>query len=109
MPLMHDPILFKIYDFLNDLLHSEKVTFLPPQKISTLIDFVCVFVRLFVCGLSSHSRIFHSFGDVTITDERLQILTNARQLWPLSSECSLACHTYYDTGHPFMMVISDNP
>ena len=28
-------------------------------------------------------------------------------LWPLSSEGSLACHTYCDTWHPFMMVISD--
>ena len=29
-------------------------------------------------GLSSHSRIFHSYGDVTITGEGLQILTYAR-------------------------------
>ena len=30
---------------------------------------------MFVLGVfSSHSRIFHSFGDVTITGERLQIL-----------------------------------
>ena len=37
---------------------------------------------------------FYSFGDVTITGEGLQILTNARHLWPLSSEGSLACQTY---------------
>ena len=29
--------------------------------------------------------------------------------WPLSSEGSLACHTYCDTGHPFIMVISEDP
>ena len=29
--------------------------------------------------------------------------------WPLSSEGSLACHTYWDTGHPFIMVISEDP
>ena len=29
--------------------------------------------------------------------------------WPLSSEGSLACHTYRDTGHPFLMVISEDP
>ena len=63
---------------------------------------------MFVCGLSSHSRIFHSYGDVTITGEGLQILTYARHLWPLSSEGSLACHTYCDTGHPFIMVISED-
>ena len=36
----------------------------------------------------------------------LQILTYARHSWPLSSEGSLACLTYCDTGHPFIMVIS---
>ena len=37
------------------------------------------------------------------SDEGLQILTYARPSWPLSSEGSLACHTYYDTGHPFVI------
>ena len=52
---------------------------------------------------------FHSYmyEDVTITGEGLQILTYARHSWPLSSEDSLACHTFCDTGHPFMMVISE--
>ena len=58
---------------------------------------------------SSHSRVFHSYGDVTISGEGLQILTYARHLWPLSSENSLAFHTYYDTVHPFIMVISEDP
>ena len=40
---------------------------------------------------------------------RLQILTHAQHSWPLSSEGSLARHTHCDTGHPFIMVISDNP
>ena len=56
---------------------------------------------MFVWGLSSHSRIFHSYGDVTIAGEGLQILTCARHSWPLSSEGSLACHTYCGTGHPY--------
>ena len=42
------------------------------------------------------SRIFHSNGDVPITDERLQIFTYAQHSWLLSSEGSLACHTYYN-------------
>ena len=29
--------------------------------------------------------------------------------WPLSSEGSLACHVFCDTGHPFIMVISEVP
>ena len=36
-------------------------------------------------------------------------LTYARLLWPSSSEGSLECHTYYDTRHPFIMVISGDP
>ena len=66
---------------------------------------------LFAWILSSHSRFFHSFGDVTITGERLQILTYVLHLWPLSIEGSLACQTYCDTGHPFIhvMVISKDP
>ena len=62
----------------------------------------------FVCGLTSHSRIFHSYGDVTIAGEGLQILTYARHSWPLSSEDSLACHIYCDTDHPFLMVITED-
>ena len=30
-------------------------------------------------------------------------------LWPLSNEGSLTCHTYCDTGHPFIMVIFEDP
>ena len=32
---------------------------------------------------------FYSFGDITIAGEGLQILTYARDLWPLGSEGSL--------------------
>ena len=71
------------------------------------IDFL--FVCLFVWRLSSHSRIFHSYRDVTHAVEGLQILTNARHPWPLSSEGSLTYHTHYDTGLPFIMVISEDP
>ena len=60
----------------------------------------------FVC--SSHSRIVHSYGDVTITGDGLQILTYARHS-RLSSEGSWACHTNCDTGHPFIMVIAEDP
>ena len=69
-----------------------------------ILLFVCLFIR----SCSSHSRIFPSFGDVTIPDEGLQILTYARHFWPSSSGGSLACHTYRDTEHPFIMVISED-
>ena len=63
---------------------------------------------LFVWGFTSHSRIFHSYGHVTINGKGLQIQTYARHLWPLSSEGSLACHTNCDTRHPFIIVISED-
>ena len=44
----------------------------------------------FVWGFSSHSRIFHSYEDITIASEGLQILTYAPHSWPLSSKGSLA-------------------
>ena len=60
-------------------------------------------------GGSLHLRIFHSYGDVTITGKGLLILTFARHSWPLRSEGSLTCHTYCDTGQPFIMIISEDP
>ena len=47
----------------------------------------CLFVWVF-----HPTRIFHSYGDVIIAGEGLQLLTYARDSWPLSSEGSLACH-----------------
>ena len=76
-------------------------------QILTYARLSCQLSCLFVWDLSSRSRICHSYGDVTIAGEGLQILTN---VWPLSSEGSLACHTYRycDTLHPFIMVISED-
>ena len=65
-----------------------------------------LFVKL---EFSSHSMISHSFGDVTIAGEEMQILTYARHLWQLSNDDSLACRTYVYTGHPFIRVISEDP
>ena len=49
---------------------------------------------------------FNSYGNVTITGEGPQILIYAKQSWSVSSDGSLACHTYADMGHLFIMVIS---
>ena len=45
--------------------------------------FACLFVYL---EFIVHSKIFHSYGDVTIAGEGLQLLTYARHPWSLSSE-----------------------
>ena len=59
---------------------------------------------LFVWSLSSHSRIFHSYGNVIINGEGLQILTYARRSWPLSSEGSLTCHIMYIPSILYCMI-----
>ena len=66
----------------------------------SIFSFRCLNYCLFVWGILSHSRNFHSFGDVTIAGEALQIFTYARHSWSLSSEGSLTCNTY--CGQPFI-------
>ena len=88
-----------------------------PSYTMSLVSLFCrkirhnwdIFVCLFVWGFSTHSRIFQSFGDVTIGGKILQILTYARHSWPLSSQGPWTCHTYCDKCQPFIMVISDDP
>ena len=70
-----------------------------PKIHKSLIRFCLIFL-----SFSSHSRIFHSLGDVTITRERQQILTYIWHSWQLSSEGSLECPTC-DTDQPIIMVI----
>ena len=77
--------------------------------IQILLHHVFVIYFFFVWDLSSHSKNFHSYGDVTILGEGLQILTNARHSWAVIIEGFLACHTHCDTGHPYFMVISEDP
>ena len=60
---------------------------------------------LFVCLFGNYRptlKFFHSYGDVTITGERLENLNYAWHSWPLSSEGSLECQTYCDMGYPFL-------
>ena len=64
---------------------------------------------LFVCfGFYIPFMKFSLNGDITITDKGLQILTFTLHSWPLSCVGSLVCHTYCDTGHLFIMVISED-
>ena len=80
-------------------------------KISKTYTYLAnIYICLFDWSYSSHSRIFHPVGDVTIAGEGLQILTYDRYLWPLSREDSAACHNYCETGYLFIMVaISKDP
>ena len=75
--------------------------------LSQLVIFVYTLLKLWLEFLSL-LRIFHSFRDVSIAVERLQMLTYVQHLWPLSSGGSLACHTYCSTGHPRTRIITPN-
>ena len=102
--------------FVKYMIHCSCMYVRNPSKSREMLDavittnnsFLCfyILVSLFVWGFSSHLRIFHTYGDV-IAAEGLQILTYARQLWPLSSEGSQACHTYCDMGQRVIIVISE--
>ena len=64
--------------------------------------FVC-FICLFVCVFRNTREFFtHMEMSSLPVKGRLQMLTYTRHSWPFSSEDSLACHTYCDTGHPFI-------
>ena len=65
---------------------------------------ILLFVLVFIVPLEN----FHSYGDVTITGEGPQILTYAQHSGSLSSEVSLTSHTVCDTGHQFIMAISED-
>ena len=71
---------------------------------------LCLYVRLFVrLSFSSHSRIFSNISRRHLCRWRAPNFDLYSTLMALSSEGSLAYHTYCDTGHPFIMVISEDP
>ena len=92
--------------FVSRLAEYDYVVIIREKKLSLKVNniLVCLFG-----GFSSHSQVFHSYGDLIITVEGLQMFSYTRHSWQLSSEGSLACHTYCDTGHPFIKVISYDP
>ena len=79
------------------------------MKVHRSIHVVLFTWRLFDWGFSSNSRIFCSYGNVTIGGEGLQILNCARKSWSLKTEGDLACHKYCDMWHPFIIFISEDP
>ena len=54
-------------------------------------------------------RVFRLTRELFTRTETSPLPVNTRHSWSLSSEGSLPCHTYTDTGHPFIMVISTYP
>ena len=61
-------------------------------------------VSLFALSFSSHSRILNSYGDVTITGEGPLTYD-----LPMFALVAIKQYSYCDTGHPFIMIISEDP
>ena len=84
--------------FLGSSRHKNKclwqsVLWLPKNsKYSLILLWSRKKVKHYWVGFTSHSRIFHSYGDVTNTNEGLQILTYTRYSWRLSSVLHLLWH-----------------
>ena len=98
-------LFLKNYSLSQSLLNLICIMFTVTE--TYFMDFTTLGPRDLLFWFSSHSP--HTFGDVTITDDGPQILTYARHSRTLSNEGSLACQTYCDTGHPFIMVITEGP
>ena len=73
------------------ILIETNVVFINSHVFSCQSYIFCLFDWVFL----SLSRIVHSYRDVTINGEGLQILMYARHSWSLSSEGSLACHAAF--------------
>ena len=67
-----------------------------------------LFLGFLFWGLSSHSRHMET-SPLPVKGCTFWPKNYARHSWPLSCEGSLACQTHWDTGHPFVMVISEDP
>ena len=69
-------------------------------RINPCLLTIILFVSLGV--FSSHSIIFHLYGEITITGEGVQLFNYTWYSWPWSSGGSLGCYTYCDTEYPFI-------
>ena len=77
------------------------------QSIKKDVDPLTLSVKVWI--LSFFVCLFGGFRPTQEFFTHFEILTHVWHSWPLSSNGSLACHTYCDTGQSFIMVISENP
>jgi hypothetical protein len=75
-----------------------------------IIHIVCLVLGfcLFVC-FEPHEQFVSYLVAVTITDDRGANLDLCLTLTAFSSEGSFTCHTYCDTGPPFLRSYSKDP
>ena len=93
-------------DLTESILHGYVIEFrfigsLKEEERPSCLQIICLLVLFLFVVYRPFRKFFRIAG------EGLQILTSLHSL-PLSSEGSLACHTYCVTGHPFIMAISED-
>jgi hypothetical protein len=66
-----------------------------------LASLSCLYTCLFIC-FESHEQFFSYLATVTITVDEAVNLNLRLSLTAFSSEGSCTCHTYFDTGPPFL-------
>ena len=76
---------------------------------TVFVSFTCLFACLFWdYRLTREFLIYMETSPSPVKGCKFWLMLGTHE-WPLSSEGSSACHTYCDIGHPFIMVISDDP
>jgi hypothetical protein len=71
------------------------------------VIFICLFVCLF--SFETHEEFFSYLANVTITGDGAANLDLCLALTAFSSESSFTCHTYSDTGPPFLSSYPKDP
>ena len=56
-----------------------------------------------------HSRIYYTYGDGILPVKGSKFWTTVVTYGHRVSNCHSTCHTFCDKGHPFIMVISEDP
>ena len=76
---------------------------------------VSLYIVLIVClfGFFRPTREFFTHMETSLLsplkDCKFWPVLDTHGHWYVNRKGSLTCHTYYDTGHPFIMVISEDP
>jgi hypothetical protein len=100
------PPIFQLHHPNLQILYSYYIIchiFIKPFTLCYNHIFVCLFC------FESHEQCFSYLATVTITDDGAAILDLCLALTAFSSEGSFTCHTYCDTGPPFLRSYPKDP
>ena len=90
------PVFSVVYKICKLKFHSKHCFYYSYLDESFSFNINSTYVCLY--GVFRPTREFFTHSEKSPLPLGLQILTYARHSWPLSSEGSLACHTYCDMG-----------